>query len=1573
MTEGNMEDPSLHDNGLPKTVYHKELNSDQEGITSETRKTKPRIIPFSTMSSKINELKVKLRNNDVNNQTERRSLLSIIKNKVKVLFNNRKSFTYAVSNVGMDGGLAKLNEAINRNNSGNLKVVDYRNECFEKIIDNGKVVIKVLENSKDNSLKEFRDQLKKIVNLKPVPSDGKTFFTEKEVFTKEEEDIINKLVEFLSDHNNCRKLVEADKAYMAANKKVGEYEKSLAIGYTDPIFKYYNLIKVFNRLTDDEKNDLENVKTYVKVNVEEVIKDRLKEIENNDVILTHELDIHSDLCKEIAKNQDKQVFIGSDLQPSIIINKRRFSVNDINLTSFKNEGDNISDSSCGVVRVYAHDGVKDDGKKSKIKFNLNDDGSISSEGYRIVLAYDLKTKKNILFCSIGLLGYGIGTQKERHDETYNKLKEIQFLLNKLAKDNNVSATVVGGDFNSVKEKVGEEGLSPLGALKHHDKQRNITSEDPKHNRYRRLKFDSATEVAPSGFMQTGYSAVRQIDHVFLKVQKNMKVKTFQGDVAGRPIGSMQTQHEEVYDHKTIFGNIEVKSKFGFVKSKAKPVMKPTESQTERFHKIRQDAIKENKSVYVTDQKYFYHLIFDSPSPNADEIFLELRKLINLQDNSENQIKLIMNFITYIELGKLFSEGKLLEKFQQEFIKKIQSLCIEMFPKNQNSSDLNLDNVLNFTSNSDGKISENLGYLLKYNIVTKEYLIKVLDEKQQSEPRIAKIKEKLQLNGNAQPLAQAITTEDTSEDTSEIQKSASPIDTRRSPSQEEQNEFQEMWEQIEDETTFYEDQTVKSAESPVQSQDQVQSTDANVVSTEPKEEANIWESSNLPPKVKVGEIREKVEALIEDIAKITTGADGELDGNSMQKIINFANALEKDSILENANPDIRNLVTNYLSKLEQDLMMEGVISSKNQKTPLNLNDVVNNLQKNVLEPLIEREIDEGLNINLRHEQVELHSLKEDIKLKEEEEKLKEIIKNAEAEVDLSAPKTDEPPQVKPSSSEENAVWTASIEEAILEEPANLPPNAEAEAALKASKNEDSQKADRVQVSGKPDEAPISETSSAKSSNDTDNLKKSDTVNQPVSAKPKRIIPELYKEVKAQLNAKMTADYKKEKKVFGESESIKNNLIELWVRSNKKEYKFTNEDYKLIDEAINHIYDLIKQPIDFLKVAKADILMGKLGSVQKGMNQEKNDECEQLSDSIEKVIAEIKNKEYEIMQGVINKKVRKPLTEAQTQAKLNKEMNLSNTEENLEVKTYDEAHFSEAENKTLAYVRTSDHIKQDFTKSTVIKGMSTAITTLTNYKDPSLPPVNEDRAIATRISISDQITIPVFGVFDGHAGDQTSQYLEKNLAEYLQQELKKTNLQDTEIYTALRAAFVKCNHAFKQQQLKTDRSGSTAVVALVINGSIWVANAGDSRAIVVDDSQVRALSEDASPDTERFKNQAEKLAGSVKGDRLEGMGVARSFGDTDVQGMIALPKITKLPLSELGANPRLILACDGLFDVASTKEVAKVVQDSKDESTTQLAEKLAIKARNAADDHGNPLNQDDITVVVADLSTISKPAI
>jgi serine/threonine protein phosphatase PrpC len=237
--------------------------------------------------------------------------------------------------------------------------------------------------------------------------------------------------------------------------------------------------------------------------------------------------------------------------------------------------------------------------------------------------------------------------------------------------------------------------------------------------------------------------------------------------------------------------------------------------------------------------------------------------------------------------------------------------------------------------------------------------------------------------------------------------------------------------------------------------------------------------------------------------------------------------------------------------------------------------------------------------------------------------------------------------------------------------------------------------------------------------------------------------------------------------------------------------------------------------------------------------------------------------------------------------------------------------------------------------------------------------------------------IFGVMDGHGGDFTSEFAADHFMKvfssnaHLQKYARmspedQSNVPGIEcLRPAMAETFAKLdveirkrqnkrNDAFltqsKQQgtadepaRVKFERSGSTCVIVMVTPSHIICANAGDSRAILRRGGKVLPLSFDHKPNNIPEMERINVAGGFVKCKRVDGdLAVSRGLGDFSYKSNEALPAEQQkvVPDPEFVVYPRskddefMILACDGVWDVASNEQCSSFVQTLLDEGETDL---------------------------------------
>ncbi|KAA8538090.1 hypothetical protein F0562_027698 [Nyssa sinensis] len=208
--------------------------------------------------------------------------------------------------------------------------------------------------------------------------------------------------------------------------------------------------------------------------------------------------------------------------------------------------------------------------------------------------------------------------------------------------------------------------------------------------------------------------------------------------------------------------------------------------------------------------------------------------------------------------------------------------------------------------------------------------------------------------------------------------------------------------------------------------------------------------------------------------------------------------------------------------------------------------------------------------------------------------------------------------------------------------------------------------------------------------------------------------------------------------------------------------------------------------------------------------------------------------------------------------------------------------------------------------------------------------------------------LFAIYDGHLGDSVPAYLQKHLFANI--------LKEEEFWTdpnrSISNAYERTDQTILSQSSNLGRGGSTAVTAILINCQrLWVANLGDSRAVLSRDGQAIQMTTDHEPNTER--DSIENRGGFVlnmPGDvpRVNGqLAVSRAFGDKSLKSHLRSdPDIqdTNIDIS----TDILILASDGLWKVMANQEAVDIARRIRDPQ--KAAKKLTAEAlkRDSKDD-------------------------
>ena len=243
--------------------------------------------------------------------------------------------------------------------------------------------------------------------------------------------------------------------------------------------------------------------------------------------------------------------------------------------------------------------------------------------------------------------------------------------------------------------------------------------------------------------------------------------------------------------------------------------------------------------------------------------------------------------------------------------------------------------------------------------------------------------------------------------------------------------------------------------------------------------------------------------------------------------------------------------------------------------------------------------------------------------------------------------------------------------------------------------------------------------------------------------------------------------------------------------------------------------------------------------------------------------------------------------------------------------------------------------------------------------------EDRHVAVG-ELGGKVDASLYAVFDGHGGCRAAEFCRQHLAS----RITSHSAFPPNPKEALTAGFLRTDREFldaARSSLQPWEDGTTVLVSLILGTQLWVAHAGDSRAIAVKaDGRVRVLTEDHKPNRRDEHDRIRRLGGSVSHYgvwRVQGvLAVSRAIGDRVLKPFVsAEPEV-------MAYDPEpddifLVLATDGLWDVVSNDQAGQLLVGVKDPSRA-----ARILVRHAI----NRGTADNITVLVVDIRRESSRA-
>ncbi|KAG2204210.1 hypothetical protein INT46_004583 [Mucor plumbeus] len=232
---------------------------------------------------------------------------------------------------------------------------------------------------------------------------------------------------------------------------------------------------------------------------------------------------------------------------------------------------------------------------------------------------------------------------------------------------------------------------------------------------------------------------------------------------------------------------------------------------------------------------------------------------------------------------------------------------------------------------------------------------------------------------------------------------------------------------------------------------------------------------------------------------------------------------------------------------------------------------------------------------------------------------------------------------------------------------------------------------------------------------------------------------------------------------------------------------------------------------------------------------------------------------------------------------------------------------------------------------------------------------------------------FGVYDGHGGSTVAQYTGQTLHHRV---IESAHYKENEYAKALVDAYMKLDvELLQDQNFAYDPSGCTAVTALVTpdQKSIFVANAGDSRAVISIAGQSKALSYDHKPVDPKENQRIVNAGGFVEFGRVNAgnLALSRAIGDFEFkqnsnlppeqQAVTCDPDVIEHTVTQ--EDEFFVLACDGIWDCMTNQQVVNYIRQHLAEKTKleDICEQMMDHCL-APDSDGGGVGCDNMSVMI-----------
>ncbi|KRY83313.1 putative protein phosphatase 2C T23F11.1 [Trichinella pseudospiralis] len=240
----------------------------------------------------------------------------------------------------------------------------------------------------------------------------------------------------------------------------------------------------------------------------------------------------------------------------------------------------------------------------------------------------------------------------------------------------------------------------------------------------------------------------------------------------------------------------------------------------------------------------------------------------------------------------------------------------------------------------------------------------------------------------------------------------------------------------------------------------------------------------------------------------------------------------------------------------------------------------------------------------------------------------------------------------------------------------------------------------------------------------------------------------------------------------------------------------------------------------------------------------------------------------------------------------------------------------------------------------------------------------------LSIPEDEKVSFFGVYDGHGGACASRYASCNLHKAIAQ---TKAFAEGDLVEAIKQGFLDVDKdMFENHGNLVGVAGTTAVIVMLKEDTVFCGNVGDSRAVISAGGVAEPLSFDHKPVNEGEIKRIFSAGGWVEFNRVNGnLAMSRALGDfvykaceeksPKEQIVTAYPDVVSRSLTD--ADEFIVLACDGVWDVMTNQEVVDFCREriAAGLAPEKICEELLLQCL-APDCQMGGLGCDNMTVIL-----------